>query len=348
MNMIKRIFKDGLNGMAVGWFCTFVFGTILTQIGNLIGGTTGALFGTAAAVLKVFAGAGIGAGIASKLGESVLISVSAAAAGMIGAYGTEVLNGSLINGEGILLEGPGQPLAAFAASYVGIELGRLLIGRTKLAVCLAPVVTILVGGAVGIFVSPYIEALMGEIAEIVRWGTRQSPLIMGAVMSVTAGIGCSLPIDPIAFGSSLSLSGVAAGAAAIGCSTQMIGFAAASFRENGIGGFLVQGIGTSMLQIPNIIRKPWIWLPTILSSAILGAVSATIFDLTNNSIGAVMGTTGLYAPMCALKTMGADGGTVILLIFFMYIAAPAVLTYLIAEGMRRIGIIKSGDMKLDI
>lgn len=348
MNMIKRIFKDGLNGMAVGWFCTFVFGTILTQIGNLIGGTTGALFGTAAAVLKVFAGAGIGAGIASKLGESVLISVSAAAAGMIGAYGTEVLNGSLINGEGILLEGPGQPLAAFAASYVGIELGRLLIGRTKLAVCLAPVVTILVGGAVGIFVSPYIEALMGEIAEIVRWGTRQSPLIMGAVVSVMAGIGCSLPIDPIAFGSSLSLSGVAAGAAAIGCSTQMIGFAAASFRENGIGGFLAQGIGTSMLQIPNIIRKPWIWLPTILSSAILGAVSATIFDLTNNSIGAVMGTTGLYAPMCALKTMGADGGTVILLIFFMYIAAPAVLTYLIAEGMRRIGIIKSGDMKLDI
>lgn len=128
----------------------------------------------------------------------------------------------------------------------------------------------------------------------------------------------------------------------------MIGFAAASFRENGMEGFFAQGIGTSMLQIPNIIRKPWIWIPTILSSAILGAVSAAIFGLTNNSLGAVMGTTGLYAPMCALKTMGTGEGAVVLLTFFMYIATPAVLAYLIAEGMRRIGIIKNGDMKLEI
>lgn len=348
MNIIKRIFRDGLNGMTAGWFCTFVFGMILMQVGDLIGGNIGVLFGRVAAVLKVFAGAGIGAGIASKLGESVLISISAAAAGMIGAYGTEILNGSLINGEGILLEGPGQPLAAFAAAYVGIELGRLLIGKTKLAVCLAPVVTILAGGAVGIFVSPYVEVLMGKLVEMIHWGAGQSPMIMGAVVSAAAGIGCTLPIDPIAFASDLSLSGAAAGAAAIGCSTQMIGFAAASFRENGMEGFFAQGIGTSMLQIPNIIRKPWIWLPTILSSAILGAVSAAIFGLTNNSLGAVMGTTGLYAPMCALKTMGTGEGAVVLLTFFMYIAAPAVLAYLIAEGMRRIGIIKNGDMKLEI
>lgn len=347
MKILRRIFVDGLSGMTAGWFCTFVIGTILQQTANWAGGSFGGILQVCAVALKVFAGAAIGAGIAYKLGESMLTASAGAAAGMIGAYSTQILNGSIVKDGKILLDGPGQPLTAFAAAYIGIEIGRIVSGQMKSAKFLAPFLTIIVGGGAGILISPYIEGLIGKIGKMIQWGTQQEPWLMGIVVAVLMGIVCTLPINPVSFASMLHLTGIAAGAAAVGCSAQMVGFAAAALRENGVGGFLAQGIGTSMLQLTNILRRPWIWIPSIVSSAILGAVSAVLLKLPNSSLGAVMGTTGLSGAISAYDMMEAGTGSAVL-ILIMYVAAPAILTYFIAEAMRRAGIIKNGDMKLDI
>ena len=347
MKIVRRIFVDGLSGMTTGWFCTFVIGTILQQIGNWIGGDAGGMLQTGAAALKVFAGAAIGAGMAYKLGESALTASAAAAAGMIGAYSTQILDGSILTDGKIVLDGPGQPLTAFAAAYIGIEIGRIIAGQIRPARFLAPFLTIIIGGGAGILISPYIEGLIEEIGKMIQWGTQQEPWLMGIVVAVLMGIVCTLPVNPAAVASMLNLSGIAAGAAAIGCSAQMVGFAAAGLRENGIGGFLAQGIGTSMLQLPNILRRPWIWIPSIVSSGILGAVSTVLLKMPNSSLGAVMGTMGLSGAVSGYHMMEEGVGSAVL-IFIMYAAAPAVLTYFIAEAMRRAGIIKNGDMKLDI
>ena len=351
MKILKRIFIDGLSGMAIGLFATLIIGTILEQVGTILGGDIGHMIVMIASVVKVLTGAGIGIGVASKLGEAALVCASAASAGMIGAYASALLSGSVSTGGKIVLSGPGEPLGAFVAAYIGIEIGRLFIGRTKLDIILTPLTTIVCGGVVGLTVGPYISNLMKQIGEMIRWGTEQQPFLMGIVVSVLMGMALTLPISSAALGVILNLSGIAAGAATVGCCAQMIGFATASIRENGVGGLLAQGIGTSMLQIPNIVRKPLIWLPPIITSAILGPISTVVLKMTNNAIGSGMGTAGFVGPMMTYKTMIASGTspvTTVIMILGIQIIAPAFLTYFIAEGMRRAGIIKAGDMKLDI
>ena len=350
MKILKRIFIDGLSGMAIGLFATLITGTILEQIGTFAGGNIGHMIVMAASIAKVLTGAGIGIGTACKLGEETLVCASAASAGMIGAFATGLLNGSVVTDGKILLSGPGEPLGAFVAAYVGIELGRIFVGRTKLDIILTPLVTIVGGGVVGLTVGPYISDLMKQIGEMIRWGTEQQPFLMGIIVSVLMGMALTLPISSAALGVILNLSGIAAGAATVGCCAQMIGFAAASFRENGIGGLLAQGIGTSMLQVPNIVRKPLIWLPTIITSAILGPISTVVLKMTNNAIGSGMGTAGLVGPIMAYKTMITNTSPVItiIMILVMLIIGAAFLTYFISEGMRRKGLIKDGDMKLQI
>lgn len=351
MKILKRIFIDGLSGMAIGLFATLIIGTILEQVGSIIGGNIGNMIVMIASMVKVLTGAGIGIGVAGKLGETTLVCASAASAGMIGAFASSLLNGSVSSAGKIILSGPGEPLGAFIAAYVGIEIGRLFVGKTKLDIILTPLTTIVCGGAIGLIVGPYISNLMKQIGEMIRWGTEQQPFLMGIVVSVLMGMALTLPISSAALGVILNLSGIAAGAATVGCCAQMIGFATASFRENGIGGFLAQGIGTSMLQIPNIVRKPLIWLPTIITSAILGPISTVVLKMSNNAIGSGMGTAGFVGPMMAYKTMIAGGNSPmisVIMILVMQIIAPAFLTYFIAEAMRRAGMIKAGDMKLDI
>lgn len=350
MKILKRIFIDGLSGMAIGLFSTLIIGTILEQIGSFLGGDIGNMIVMVASIAKILTGAGIGIGVASKLGEETLVCASAASAGMIGAFATGLLNGSLISDGKILISGPGEPLGAFVAAYVGIELGRIFIGRTKLDIILTPLFTIVGGGVVGLTVGPYISNLMKQIGELIRWGTEQQPLLMGIVVSVLMGMALTLPISSAALGVILNLSGIAAGAATVGCCAQMIGFAAASFRENGIGGLLAQGIGTSMLQVPNIVRKPLIWIPPIITSAILGPISTVVLKMTNNAIGSGMGTAGLVGPIMTYKTMitGTSQIATIAMILVMDFIAPAFLTYFISEAMRRKGLIKEGDMKLEI
>ena len=232
MKILKRIFIDGLSGMAIGLFATLIIGTILEQIGTFVGGDIGHMIVMAASIAKVLTGAGIGIGVACKLGEETLVCASAASAGMIGAFATGLLDGSVITNGKITLSGPGEPLGAFVAAYIGIELGRIFVGRTKLDIILTPFITIFGGGVVGLTVGPYISDLMKQIGEMIRWGTEQQPFLMGIIVSVLMGMALTLPISSAALGVILNLSGIAAGAATVGCCAQMIGFATASFRDS--------------------------------------------------------------------------------------------------------------------
>ena len=348
---LNRVFIDGLSGMAMGLFATLIVGTIISQIGTIVGGETGKYLVMMSSVAKVLTGAGIGVGVAHKYGESPLVTVSAASAGMIGAFASKLLAGEVIVEGALHLTGAGEPLGAFIAAYVGIELGHLVSGKTKLDILVTPMVTILLGGMVGLFVGPPISQFMAQLGAMIQWGTEQQPFLMGIIVSVLMGMILTLPISSAALGVVLNLSGIAAGAAAVGCSTQMVGFAVASFKENKFGGLVAQGIGTSMLQVPNIVRKPLIWVPPTLASAILGPVSTIVLKMTNNAIGSGMGTAGLVGQIMGYQTMVGEGlasKVVLIEIIVMHVIAPAILTYVIAEFMRRKGLIKDGDMKLDL
>ena len=349
MKILKRIFIDGLSGMAIGLFATLIIGTILEQAGTIIGGDIGNMIVMVASIAKVLTGAGIGIGVASKLGESTLVCASAASAGMIGAFASGLLNGSVSSSGKILLSGPGEPLGAFVAAYIGIEIGRIFIGRTKLDIILTPLTTIVCGGIVGLTVGPYISDLMKQIGEMIRWGTEQQPFLMGIVVSVLMGMALTLPISSAALGVILNLSGLAAGAATVGCCCNMVGFAVASYRENKVGGLLAQGIGTSMLQVPNIVKKPVIWLPAIISSAILGPVGTMVLHMTNNATGSGMGTAGLVGQIMTWQTMiqTESAQMVLIKILLIQIVLPAVVTLGVSEFMRKKDWIKMGDMKLE-
>lgn len=348
---LNRVFIEGLSGMATGLFATLIVGTILSQIGTMLGGVLGGYLTMIASVVKVLTGAGIGVGVAHKYGEAPLVTVSAASAGMIGAFASKLLAGQVIADGNLVLSGAGEPLGAFIAAYIAIEFGHLVSGKTKLDILVTPIVSILSGSIVGLLVGPPISEFMAKLGQMIQWGTSQQPFLMGIIVSVLMGMILTLPISSAALGVVLNLSGISAGAAAIGCSAQMVGFAVASFRENGIGGLLAQGIGTSMLQVPNIVKKPIIWLPPILTSAILGPVSTIILKMTNNAIGSGMGTAGLVGQIMGYQTMVAEGGTkaiVLIEILMMHIVLPAILTYFFSEAMRKKGLIKAGDMKLDL
>lgn len=348
---LNHVFIDGLSGMALGLFATLIIGTIIQQIGNLIGGTVGDtlyLFGKAASVMT---SAGIGVGVAYKFKEPVYVTLSAATAGMIGGYASKILAGTLI-GEGgvVVLAGPGEPLGAFIAAIVGIELGHLVAGRTKIDLLVTPFVTIVTGSAVGLLVGPPITRFMTGLGAIINWGTEQQPFLMGIVVSVLMGMILTLPISSAALGIILNLSGLAAGAAVVGCCCNMVGFAVASYRENKIGGLLAQGVGTSMLQVPNIVRKPVIWLPAIISSAILGPVSTLVFHMTSNATGSGMGTAGLVGQIMTYQVMTETLPPVVVLveIALMHFILPAIISLAVSEVMRKKAWIKFGDMKLDV
>ena len=191
---------------------------------------------------------------------------------------------------------------------------------------------------------------MAWIGSLINWGTEQQPLIMGIVVSVLMGMILTLPISSAAIGIVLNLSGLAAGAATIGCCCNMVGFAVASFRENGFGGLFAQGIGTSMLQVPNIVKRPVIWLPAILSSAILGPVGTMLFHMTNNATGSGMGTAGLVGQIMTWQIMTQTEEPMIVMIkmVMIQIVLPALLTLLFSEYMRKKKWIRYGDMKLDL
>ena len=346
----NRIFVEGLSGMAHGLFATLIIGTIIQQIGTLIGGTNGDFIFLIGKVAASLTGAGIGVGVAYRFKESALVVLSAGTAGMVGAFASKILAGAVFVDGAIVFAGPGEPLGAFLAAYVGIEIGRLVAGKTKVDILVTPLVTIGAGSAIGLVLGPPISKFMLTLGEMINWGTEQQPLIMGIVVSVLMGMILTLPISSAALGVILDLSGLAAGAATIGCCCNMVGFAVASYRENKMGGLLAQGIGTSMLQVPNIVRKPVIWLPAILSSAILGPIGTMVLHMTNNATGSGMGSAGLVGQIMTWQTMTATQAPEIVLgkILLIQIILPAIVTLIISEFMRKKKWIKFGDMKLDL
>lgn len=347
--LLDRIFIDGLGGMAQGLFATLIIGTIIQQIGTFVGGTTGDLLFTVGKVAASLTGAGIGVGVARKLEGSQLVVVSAATAGMVGAFASKILAGQILKDGAIVFAGPGEPLGAFVAAYIGIECGLLIAGKTKLDIILTPLVSIGTGSVVGLIVGPPISRFMGWLGSLINWGTEQQPFLMGIIVSVLMGMILTLPISSAALGVILNLSGLAAGAATIGCCCNMVGFAVASYRENKMGGLIAQGIGTSMLQVPNIVRKPIIWLPAILSSAILGPVGTMVLHMTSNATGSGMGTAGLVGQIMTWQVMTQSEPQMIVMIkiIVIQILLPALVTLLISEFMRKRKWIKFGDMKLD-
>ena len=348
---LNHIFIDGLSGMALGLFSTLIIGTIIQQIGNLIPGNIGDIIYLLGKIAASTTCAGIGVGIAYKFKETPLVVISAAVSGMVGGFATKLLAGSIMTDTGVItLAGPGEPLGAFIAALVGIEIGHLIAGKTKIDIIITPLVCIGAGSTVGLLLSPPISEFMTWLGTIIMFAMEQQPFIMGMLVSVIMGILLTLPISSAAIGVILNLDGITAGAAVVGCCCQMVGFAVASYRENKFGGLLAQGVGTSMLQIPNIIKKPVIWLPAIISSAILGPISSTFLKMTNNATGSGMGSAGFVGQIMAYQTMTqtASSKIVLLQIIVMHFVLPALLTFIISEFMRKKQWINYGDMALDL
>lgn len=355
LNILKkygnRIFIDGLSGMALGLFATLIIGTIIQQIGLLVKGDIGNLIYFIGKMASILTGAGIGVGVAIKFKESPLVILSAATCGMVGGFASNILSGKLIVDGAVTLGSPGDPLGAFVAAYVGIEVGRLVSGKTQLDIVLTPLLSIMSGSAVGLLIGPNISEMMDQIGALINWGANRQPILVGIIVSVLMGMALTLPISSAAIGLALHLSGIAAGAATIGCCANMVGFAVASYRENKMGGLLAQGLGTSMLQVPNIVKNPLIWLPSIITSAILGPIATCDFiQMANNDMGAGMGTAGLVGQIMTYQTMAPERGGIvtILLILVLHFILPGVLAFVISEYMRKKKWIKPGDMKLDV
>mgnify|MGYP000537314216 CR=1 FL=1 len=347
---LDRIFIEGLSAMAHGLFATLIIGTIIQQIGTFMGGNIGEMIFIAGKLAASLTGAGIGVAVAYKFKEAPLVVVSAATAGMAGAFASSILAGKVFVDGAMVFAGPGEPLGAFIAAYVGIFFGHMVSGKTKVDILVTPVVTIGSGCLVGFLIGPPISGFMSWLGSLINWGTEQQPFLMGIVVSVLMGMILTLPISSAALGVILNLSGLAAGAATIGCCCNMIGFAVASWRENKFSGFLAQGIGTSMLQIPNIVRRPLIWLPVILSSAVLGPIGTMLLHMTNNATGSGMGTAGLVGPLMTWQVMTQSEAGVIVLgkIILIQFILPAAVTLLISEFMRKKKWIRQGDMKLEL
>lgn len=341
--ILNRIFIDGLSGMALGLFSTLIIGTIIAQIGTLIGGSVGSYLKAISNVAKTLTGAGIGVGVACKFKEGPLVTVSAAVAGMIGAFPAAP--------EAITLGAPGEPLGAFVAAYVAIEVGHLVAGKTKVDILVTPLISICAGAAIGLFVGPYITDFMKWLGGLVNVNVEQSPIFGGIIVSVLMGMILTLPISSAAIGISMGLTGLAAGAATIGCCCQMVGFAVASYRENKVGGLIAQGVGTSMLQIPNIVRRPIIWIPAIVSSAILGPVASAVLHMVSTPVGSGMGSAGFVGQIAAFGAMteaGMSTWMALLQIAIMHFILPALLTLGVSEFMRKKGWIREGDMALKV
>lgn len=333
---VRQYITDVLNFMALGLFSSLIIGLILKQLGTSIGIPSLVQFGNYAQFLM---GPAIGAAVAYGIKSPSLAIFASIATGAIGAGTIFQLS------PGVFSVKVGEPVGALVAGLIGAEFAKLIAGKTKLDIILVPGGTIIIGGLAGMFVGPWVAYLMTSLGQLINHATELQPIPMGIAVSALMGVILTLPISSAALAISLKLSGLAAGAATVGCATQMIGFAVASYRENGIGGFIAQGIGTSMLQMPNIIKNPLIWIPPTLASAILGPLATKVFGMKNIPVGAGMGTSGLVGQFGTLEAMGSGAIAGIIILHFVL---PAVLTLIISEYMRKKGWIKFGDMKLNI
>lgn len=363
----KRYFIDAFTGMAQGLFVTLIAGTIIKTIGErLFDGTSiGAILVLLGQIASILTGAGIGAGIANYLKAPKLVIFSAIVAGFVGAYAEQIIgaivtydsikisfNGTLVSVTAFIGKGlPGNPISAYVSSLLAIELGCLVQGKTKLDILLVPLTCVL-SAFVGCIISVPFIWLIKILSKGIDIATGAMPLIMGIIIAVIMGILLTMPTSSAAIWVSIA-TGVtsenmllAGGAAVVGCACHMVGFAVASYRENGFSGLIAQGLGTSMLQIPNIMKKPIIMLPMIISSAICGPLSTCVFKLMCADFGGGMGTSGLVGVFGVLACKGQNPVLMWTGIVFLLFILPAMLNIVISEFMRKKNWIKFGDMKL--
>ena len=322
---VRRYGVDALNFMALGLFSSLIVGLILKTIGTWADLPWLVAVGTQAQGVM---GAAIGVGVAYALKAPPLVLLASVATGTAGAA-------------------LGGPVGCFIAAAVGAECGKLVSKTTPVDIIATPAVTMMAGVAVAQFIGPAIAAMMTEIGALIMWAVELQPLLMGMVVAVLMGIILTLPISSAAIAIALSLSGLAAGAATVGCCAQMVGFAVMSFKENRWAGLLSQGLGTSMLQMPNIVKNPKIWIPPIVASAVLGPVATLGFKMSNIPSGAGMGTSGLVGQVGTINAMG-NAPSVWLAIGLLHFVLPALITLAVAMLLRKKGWIKEGDLKLDV
>lgn len=331
---LKKYFKkyivDALSHMAFGLFCSLILGLIIGQIARIPGMDFLDFIAEALSAKSPLVGACIGLAIAHGLSCAPLVIISSAVAGALGYQF-------------------GGPAGAYISVIVAAEAGMLVSKKTPVDIILTPLVTIIVGGLIAKYCCSPINDFMLYLGSLINDATQLSPFLMGITVSVLVGCALTLPISSVAICVMLGIDGLAAGAATVGCCAQMVGFAVISYKDNGIGGLISQGIGTSMLQIGNIVKKPIIWLAPTLTAAILGPISTIVFKMTNNALGAGMGTSGLVGPLATYASMSeacAAEGMLILKILFLHFIAPAIIAMAIHLVMKRMKIVKPGDMKI--
>ena len=351
----KRYFIDAMGAMAQGLFCTLLVGTILNTIGQqfhigflnevivTIGKGDGAVHYTIGGLCSAMVGPGMAVAIAGALKAPPLVLFSLIPVGFATNY----------------MGGAGGPLAVLFVAIVAAELGKAVSKETKIDILVTPIVTVLAGIGFASLIAAPVGRAASAVGQAIMWATELQPFFMGIIVSVVIGVALTLPISSAAICAALGLTGLAGGAAVAGCCAQMVGFAVMSFPENRWGGLAAQGLGTSMLQMGNIVRNPRVWIPPTLASAITGPLATCLFHLEMNGapVSSGMGTCGLvgqigvytgwvYDVAAGVKTAitGMDWLGLVLISFVL----PAVLTWLIAIPLRKCGWIKDGDLKLDL
>ena len=351
----KRYFIDAMGAMAQGLFCTLLVGTILNTIGQqfhieflnavivTIGKGDGAVHYTIGGLCSAMVGPGMAVAIAGALKAPPLVLFSLIPVGFATNY----------------MGGAGGPLAVLFVAIVAAEVGKAVSKETKIDILVTPIVTVLVGVGFAALIAAPVGTAASAVGQAIMWATELQPFFMGILVSVIIGIALTLPISSAAICFALGLTGLAGGAAVAGCCAQMVGFAVMSFPENRWGGLAAQGLGTSMLQMGNIVRNPRIWIPPTLASAITGPLATCLFRLEMNgpAISSGMGTCGLVGQIgvytgwvndvasgAKAAVTGMDWLGLVLISFVL----PAVLTWLIAIPLRKCGWIKDGDLKLDL
>ena len=351
---LKRYGIDALSAMAQGLFCTLLVGTILDTLGTQLG------IGFLAKPIAEISGVGytIGKLASSMVGPAMAVAIGYAlnAPAMVlfslipVGYATNVLGGA------------GGPLAVYVVAVVAAEFGKMVSKETKIDILVTPIVTVIIGIGLAYFIAAPIGNAALAVGKLTKWATTQQPFIMGILVSVIIGMALTLPISSAAICAAFGLTGLAGGAALAGCCANMVGFAVISYKENGWGGVVSQGLGTSMLQMGNIVKNPRIWLPAILTSAITGPLATCVFKLEMNgaAVSSGMGTCGLVGPIGVWTGWASpsadalrDGAAAItpgafewIGLALIAIVLPAVLSFIFGKLCRKLGLIKDGDLKL--
>ena len=344
----KAYFVDAMGAMALGLFASLlmatIFGTILRYIPE------GNVFHTFFSLLSRYApasggatGAILGVAVAYSLKAPALVMLASGVVGMCGNDLTTLITAA----DGAEKSVAAGPAGAFICVLIACEVGKLVSKETKVDIIVTPAVTLITGMLIAMLVCPAVAYAMYWLGYFINYATTMMPFFMGIVISVVVGMVLTLPISSAAICAMIGISGLAGGAATAGCCAQMVGFAVISYRENKWGGVLAQGVGTSMLQMGNIVKNPRIWIPPTLAAAITGPISTCLFRMECTGVSAGMGTCGFVGPIGVFTDMGFNARS-IFGVLVVCLILPALLSLLFSEIMRRLGWIKDGDLKLEL